>query len=101
ELCLVAERDLNPVVELFCEPRTLAGKGQEIGLAHIEIQIDRIHRDERRDQCRGAGRGTAAGDQVPDGDEMSADASREGRSDTAVLEIDPGITDLSLRTVHG
>src|SRR5262245_57158762 len=82
-------------------PRTVSGKDQEIGLAHVEIQIDRIERDERREQSRGAGRGTAAGDQVADGDEMSADAPREGCRDTAALEIELSITDLSLRIVHG
>src|SRR5262249_7817886 len=101
ELCFVAERDLNLVGKASFEPRTVAGKGQEIGLAHIKIEIDRIERDERREQCRWAGRGTAAGDQVADGDEMRADAPGEGRHDPAVLEIKLGVTDLSLRIVHG
>ena len=48
ELCLVTERDLDLVGGAFFDLRTVAGKGQEIGLAHIEIQIDRIERD----QCR-------------------------------------------------
>src|SRR5215472_5875033 len=101
ELCFVAERDLNLVGKASFEPRTTAGKGQEIGLAHIKVQIDRIERDERREQCRWAGRGTAAGDQVADGDEMRADATGEGCRDTAMLEIELGVTNLSLRIVHG
>src|SRR5262249_49179229 len=101
ELGLVGKRDLNLVGKAFFAPRMVAGIGQEIGLAHIEIQIDRIERDERREQCGWAGRGTAAGDQVADGDEMSADAPGEGRGDTAVPETDLGVTDLSRGVVNG
>ncbi len=42
EPCLVAERDLDLVGEASFASRAIAGKGQEIGLAHIEIQPDRI-----------------------------------------------------------
>ena len=37
ELCFVTERDLNLVGKTSFEPRTVAGKGQEIGLAHIKV----------------------------------------------------------------
>ena len=53
----------------------LARKGEEIGLAHIEVEMDRIERDERREQCGRTAPSTAAGDQVADGDEMRADAA--------------------------
>src|SRR5262249_47051137 len=101
ELRFVAERDLNLVGKAPFEPRTTAGKGQEIGLAHIKVQIDRIERDERREQCRWAGRGRAAGGQVVVGDETRTDAAGEGCRDTGMLEIELGVTNLSIRIIHG
>src|SRR5262249_56962390 len=101
ELCLVTERNLDLIGSAFFDPRTVSGKDQEFGLAHIEIQIDRIERDERREQCGRAGRGTAAGNQVADRDEMSADASGEGCRDTPVFEIGLSTADLTLRIVQG
>src|SRR5262249_56094350 len=85
ELCFVAERDLNLVGKAYFEPRTVAGKGQEIGLAHIKVQIDRIERDERREQCRWAGRGTAAGDQVANGDDIRPDPPPHACRPTPIL----------------
>src|SRR5262249_31575909 len=96
ELCLVGERDLNRVGRASLAPRTIARIGQEIGLAHVEVEIDRIERDERREQCGRAGSGAAASDQVADGDEMRADAAGEGRRDAAMFEIELAVADLRL-----
>jgi hypothetical protein len=101
EACLVAERDFDLVSgAVFC-PHTIARILKEIRLAHIEIQPDRIKRDHCRKQGRRRCRGTAAGDQIADGDEMRADASCEGRRNPAMFEIKLCVADLSLGVVHG
>src|ERR1700756_2858258 len=78
KLGLVAERELNLIGENLFLPRTRPGKRQEVGLAHVEVEPDRIERDECGEQCRRTGRVTAAGDQVAHRDEMRANASGKG-----------------------
>src|SRR5258707_3196764 len=58
------------------------------GLAHIEVKIDRVDRDERGEQGGRAAGGPAAGDQVADRDEMGADAAGKGRRDAGVIQIE-------------
>ena len=101
ELRLVAQRDLDLVGKGSLEPRALARKGEEIGLAHIEVEMDRIERDQRCEQRRRARPGAVSGDQVADRDEMRADAPREGGRDAAVIEVELGVADLRLRVLHG
>src|SRR5215467_5279166 len=101
EFGLVAEREFDLIGENPFLPCTVSGKGQEIGLAHIEIEPDRIERDERREQCRRTGRVTAAGNQVAHRDEMRADASGEGGRDAAMIKVELGVADLSLGVIYG
>ena len=83
------------------ETRTLAREGQVVGLAHVEVEIDRIQRDEGRQQGRRAGGGPAAGDQAADRDEARADAAGEGCSDVPIFEVELGVADLGLGVVDG
>jgi hypothetical protein len=101
ELCLVAERDLDRVGKTSLGLCTFARELQEVSLAHVEIQVDGIQRDEGRQQCRRTGPGTAAGNQVAHGDKMLTDATGERRGDVAMIEVEPSIADLGLGIVHG
>src|SRR5262249_3815629 len=64
-------------------------------------EIDRVERDERRQQGRRTCRSAVAGDEVTDGDEMRADAPGEGRRDAAMLEVELRVADLRLGIVDG
>src|SRR5262249_11405647 len=101
ELGIVAQREFDLVGKNPLLPCTISGKRQEIGLAHIEIEVDRIERDERREQCRRTGRVTAAGNEVAHRDEMRADATGEGGRDAAMLEVELSVADLSLGIING
>ena len=72
----------------------LPGKRQEVGLAHVEVEVDRIERDEGRKQRGWAGRGAAAGNQVADRYKMRADAPGERRRNAAMIEIELGVANL-------
>src|SRR5262249_12049695 len=88
EFGLVAERQFDLIGEnhfLLC---TVPRKRQEIRLAHVKVKVDRIERDERRQQGRRTGRVTAAGNQVAYRDEMRADASGEGGRNAAMIEVE-------------
>ena len=67
----------------------------------MEVEVDRIERDERCEQCRRTGSVTAAGNQVAHRHEMRADASSEGGCDAAMLEVELSVTDLSLGIING
>src|SRR5262249_9928663 len=101
EIGLVAELDLDLVGKRAHLLHPLAREGEVVGLAHVEVQIDRIDRYDRRKQGRRAGPSPAAGDQVADGYEMGTDSSGEWRRDPAMLDIEPCVEDLRLRIVDG
>ncbi len=96
---LVAQADRNLVGDRTRETRALARKGQIVGFAHVEIEIDRIQRDECRQQGRRAGGGPAAGDQAPDRDEPCADATGEGRGDVTIFDVELGVANLGFGVV--
>src|SRR6516225_10852107 len=101
EFGLVAEREFDLIGENPFLPCTVSGKRQEIGLAHVEVKVDRIERDERREQCRRTGRVAAAGNQVAYRDEVRADASGEGGRDAAMVKVEVSVADLSLGIIYG
>jgi hypothetical protein len=70
----VTKRDLNFFGKCSLELLAVPGECQETGLAHVEIQVNRIERDECRQQCRRDGRRTTAGNEVAYGNEMRADS---------------------------
>ena len=86
---------LSPISDLVGERAldagALAREGQEIGFAHVEIEIERIERDQRRQQRGRAGCGAAARDQASDRNLARADAPGEGRAHAAIFEIELGI----------
>src|SRR5260370_32195298 len=51
-LIAVAERNLNLLDMPSLEVPAILGVHEEIGLAHIKVKVDRIKRNERREQCR-------------------------------------------------
>ena len=73
---------------------TLPQERHVVGLAHVEVQVDRVDRDERGEQGGRAGGRPAARDQIADRDQVGADAAREGRRDAAVVQIEPGVADV-------
>ena len=75
--------------------------GEVIGLAHVEIEIDRVERDDRRQQRRWARAAPAAAHQVAGRDEMRADPPGERRGDTRELEVEPRVHDGRLGGVDG
>src|SRR5258708_12665209 len=72
------------------------GVGQEIGLAHIKIEINRIKRHERREQCRRTRRRTTASNQIAHGNEMRAHAPCERRRNPAMVEVELRIANSGL-----
>ena len=91
ETCLIGERDLHLVGEGAALLLTLTQERHVVGFAHVEIQVDRVGRYECGEQGGGAGARPAARDQVADGDLVSADAAREGRSDAGMVEVELGV----------
>src|SRR6476620_5692742 len=71
--------------------RALARKRQEIGFAHVEIEIEGIERDQCCQQRGRAGGGAAARDQASDRNLACADAPRERRPHAGIFEIELGI----------
>ena len=72
-----------------------------VRLAHVEIEIDRIERDDRGEQRRRAAAAPAAADQVADRDEVRADASGERRDDAGEFEVELRVLDCGLGGVDG
>src|ERR1700730_5804666 len=83
EIVLVAKRDHELVGKRTADAGALAREGQEIGFAHIEIDIERIERDQRRQQRGRAGRRAASRDQASERDLTRADAPRKGGREAA------------------
>ncbi len=77
----------------------LAGEGQVVGLAHVEVEMDRIERDHGCQQGRWTAGVAAAGDQAADRNLMRADAARERCDDPAVLEVEPRVADLGVGVI--
>src|SRR5262249_33175366 len=75
------------------EVLAVLGISQEIGLAHIKVEVDRIKRYERREQCRRTSCRTTACDQIAHGNEMRAHAPRERRRNPAMVEVELSIPD--------
>ena len=71
EAVLVAEAESDLIGERSGHARTLARKGEVVGFAHVEVEIDRIERHQRGEQGGGADAAAAAGDQAADGDERA------------------------------
>ena len=70
---------------------SLARKRQEIGFAHVEIEIEGIERDQCCQQRGRAGGGAAARDQASDRNLACADAPCERRPHAGIFEIELGI----------
>ncbi len=94
EAGLVAEADVDLVGERARRAGPLAREGQEVGSAHVEVEMDRVERDQGGQQRgRAAGKATA-GDRGADRDLVRADAAAEGGDDAAVLDVELGVADL-------
>src|SRR5580693_6580642 len=76
------------------------GVGQEIGLTHIKIEVNRIKRHKRREQCRRTGRRATASNQIAHGNEMRPNAPSERRRDPAMVEVELRIADSGLRVFN-
>src|SRR5215471_12105901 len=101
ELLLVAERDFDLVGERTSLRQPAPRELQVVGFAHVEVEIDRVKRNDRTQQRRRTGCGAAAGDEVANRDQVRANAPSEGGHDAAVLKIELGVADLCLGVVHG
>ena len=75
--------------------------GKVVGFAHVEIEVDRVERDDRRQQRRRARAASAAAHQAADRDEMRADPPGERRGDAGELEVELGVPDRRLGGVDG
>ena len=98
---VIGERDLHLVGEHAALLLTLTQERHVVGLAHVEIQVDRVDRDDRGEQGGRAGARPAAGDQVADGDLVSADAAGEGRGDAGMIEVELGVADRRQGVIDG
>src|SRR5205823_13707172 len=91
EIVLVAQPDRDLVGERTIEAGALAREGQEIGFAHVEIEIERIKGNEGRKKRGRPGCGAAARDQASDRNLARAEAPPKGRAHAAIFEIALGI----------
>src|SRR5260370_20422470 len=82
------------------EAFAVLGVSQEIGLAHIKIEVNRIKRYKRREQCRRTGCGATASNQIAHGNEMRAHAPCERRRNPAMVEVELCIPDPGLRVFY-
>src|SRR5258708_5180047 len=83
---LGGDRDLHFAGE---GPWVLLARAQErqvVGLAHIEVQVDRVDGNERGEHGGRARAGAATRDEVSGGDEVRADPAGEWCRDTSVIE---------------
>src|SRR6267154_6179092 len=92
-LIVVAECNLNPLDMTSLEVPAVLGISEEIGLAHIKVEINRIERYERREQRRRTRRRTTPRDQVSNRNKMRPNAAAERRRDAAVIEVELCIAD--------
>ena len=81
EVVFVAEAEQDLVGERTTDAGAFAGKGQIVGFAHVEVEIERIERDERSQQRGWADGGAAAGNKASDRNLACADTAGEGRGD--------------------
>src|ERR1700736_2619710 len=82
------------------EAFAVLGVSQEIGLAHIKIEVNRIKRHKRRQQCRRTGRRATACNQIAHGNEMRPNAASEWRRDPAMVKVELSVPDPCLRVFH-
>ena len=92
-MVVVVEGNLYSISQGAAGLRAITGKYLVIRFTHIEVEVDRIERDERRKEGGWARPATAAGDEVSYRDEMCANASRERRRNPAMVEIKLRVAD--------
>ena len=96
EIVFVAETEHDLVGERTTDAGALAVKGEKIGFAHVEVEIERVERDERSQQRGWAGGGAAAGNKASDRYLACADAAGEGRADLRIFEVELGVSNARL-----
>ena len=98
-MAIPIETDGNVV--LLGGPRARMLIGQVIRLAHVEIQMDRVERDNRGEQRRVGGTAAAAADQAADGDEVCPHATGKRCHDMREFKVQLSIPDRRLGGVDG
>ena len=93
---LIAESEFDTISQWSRHMRAGLREGEVVGFTHVEVQIDRIERNERRQQRRAAGAATATSDETADGNLMLADPAGEGRGDMRIVDVEFRIRQLSL-----
>src|SRR3546814_2082270 len=63
-------------------------------LVDIEVEVDRIERDDPRQD------GLVRRDEIADGDEVAVDAAADRRPDLGVLEVELRVVESRLRALH-
>ena len=99
--CAVAVEADGNVVMRFAGPVMGLLIGEVIRLAHIEVEIDRIERNDGRQQRGRAGAAPAAADEAADGDEMRADSPGERRGYPRIFQVELSIRDRGLGGFDG
>ena len=99
EMAIAIQTDRDVVLLGGAAARMLIG--QVIRLAHVEIQMDRVERDDRGEQRRVGGAAAAAADQAADGDQVRAHATGERCHDVREFEVQLSIPDRRLGGVDG
>src|SRR3984893_17360599 len=95
----IAETDRNLVGKRTWQTRAFTRKGQVVGLAHVEVEIDRIERHEGGQQGGRAAASTAAGNETADRDQTRADTAGERRGNAGILKIQLSVANLCLGVV--
>src|SRR5260370_10670839 len=96
-LFVIAEPNLNLLNVPCLEVLAVLGVSQEIGRAHIKIEVNLVKGHKRREQCRRTRRCATASNQIAHGNEMRAHAPCERRRNPAMVEVELRIPDPGLR----
>ncbi len=99
KMIVVVKGDLYPISQAAAGLRAITRKCLVVRFTHIEVQVDRIERDERGKECGWTRRGSAACDKISNRNEMCADAPREWRRNSAMIKIKLGVADSGFSSI--
>ncbi len=99
---LVRQLDIDAAVDRMAVVRPVqeALVGDVVALAHVEVEVDRVLRDDGGQHRRGAAAPLTAGDEVAGGDEVAADAAGQRRGDMGPAHVELGLAHRGLGLVQ-
>src|SRR3546814_20695610 len=100
EMVIPRRRKRHSVRQLACLALALLLECRIVVFAHIEIDVDRIERHDRRQQRSRATASAASRNQIAGRDKMAAHTTGERRGYLAAIQIALGIADLRIGAIN-